>query len=294
MNRSKGTMKPEPPESSPRPRWKQWLIEVLDLSSQSPNDLLDEIQRVNDKNILQDDVVNMLQGVMKFSTLQVQDVMVPRSQIQFIYHDDDFDTILARIAEFEHSRYPVVDNDRDDLIGILLAKDLLRYIGNRDAFDIDDIIRPALLVPESQRLDRLLTEFRNSRNHMALVLDEYAGVAGLVTFEDVLEQIVGDIDDEYDEEDEDAGIHQNGDDSYLIQATTPLAEVNEALGTRFESEEFDTIAGLVINRLGRIPRQGEELFLAGFIFRILRSDNRRILQLEALRMGADEYAQAAA
>ena len=182
---------------SPRPKWKQWLIDRFDLSSQNRNELLDELQRANDKNILHGEAVDMMQGVMEFGVLQVRDIMLPRPQIDFIYHDDDFQTILERISETEHSRYPVFDEDRDDLIGILLAKDLLRYIGKLEEFDIDDVVRPALRVPESQGLNRLLGEFRNNRSHMAMVIDEYAGVAGLVTFEDVLEQIVGDIDDEH-------------------------------------------------------------------------------------------------
>ena len=266
--------------AQPRPRWKQWLIDHLDLSSQNRNELLDDLQRANDKNILHEDAVDMIQGVMEFGVLQVRDIMIPRSQINFIYHDDDFPTILERIAETEHSRYPVVDENRDDLIGILLAKDLLKYIGQQDNFDIDDLIRPALMVPESQRLNRLLTEFRNNRSHMAIVIDEYSGVAGLVTFEDVLEQIVGDIDDEHDDEEEETNIRVQGEHRYVVVATTPIEECNEAFGTDFSSDEFDTIAGLVMNEMGKIPRQGEELLLDGVLIRVLRGDNRRILLLE--------------
>ena len=267
----------------PRPKWKQWLIDRFELSSQNQNELLDELQRANDKNILHGDEVDMMQGVMEFGVLQVRDIMLPRVQIDFVYHDDDFETILKRVAETEHSRYPVFDEDRDDLIGIMLAKDLLRYIGKRHEFDIDDVVRPALLVPESQRLNRLLGEFKNNRSHMAMVIDEYAGVAGLVTFEDVLEQIVGDIDDEHDaDEEEEGNIRHYGDNRFVIQATTPLEEVDEILGTQFSCNEYDTIAGLVISKLGKIPRQGEELYYNNLLFRVLRSDNRRILMLEVL------------
>jgi magnesium and cobalt transporter len=268
---------------SPRPKWKQWLIDRFDLSSQNRTELLDELQRANDKNILHGEAVDMMQGVMEFGVLQVRDIMLPRSQIDFIYHDDDYQTILKRISETEHSRYPVFDEDRDDLIGVLLSKDLLKYIGRIEEFDIDDVVRPALLVPESQRLNRLLSEFRNNRSHMALVIDEYAGVAGLVTFEDVLEQIVGDIDDEHDAaEEEEGNIRLHGDGRYVVQATTPLSEFNSVLGTQFTSDEFDTIAGLVIRQMGKIPRQGEELYFDDLLFRVLRSDNRRILLLEVL------------
>ena len=269
-------------KTSSRPRWKQWLIDRLELSSQNQDELLDELQRANTKNILHGDAVNMIQGVMEFTELQVRDIMLPRSQIDFIYHDDDFQTILERVRETEHSRYPVFDEDRDDLIGVLLAKDLLKYIGQQDDFDIDDVVRPALLVPESQRLNRLLGEFRNSRSHMALVIDEYSGVAGLVTFEDVLEQIVGDIDDEHDATEEEGNIRPHGDGRYVVQATTMLDEFNEALGTQFASDNYDTVAGLVIQHMGKIPRQGEELYHKNLLFRVLRSDNRRVLLLEVL------------
>lgn len=244
---------------------------------------MDDLQRANEKNLLSGETVGMLQGVLEFGALQVRDIMVPRSQINFIYHEDRFPQILERIAESEHSRYPVVDEDRDDLVGILLAKDLLKYIGREQEFAIDDIIRPALIVPESQRLNRLLTEFRNTRNHMAVVIDEYSGVSGLVTFEDVLEQIVGDIDDEHDdEEDSTANVTPQGDGRYIVEAMTPIDEFNAVVGTAFDTDEFDTIAGIVINELGKIPRQGEETILDGWLFRVLRSDSRRILLLEVL------------
>lgn len=244
---------------------------------------MDDLQRVNEKNLLPGDTVGMLQGVLEFGSLQVRDIMVPRSQISFIYHEDSFTQILGRIAGTEHSRYPVVDDDRDDLVGVLLAKDLLKYIGREQEFAIDDIIRPALIVPESQRLNRLLTEFRNTRNHMAVVIDEYSGVSGLVTFEDVLEQIVGDIDDEHDdEEDTSSNVMQQDDGRFIVEAMTPIDEFNTAVGTAFDTDEFDTIAGIVINELGKIPRQGEEVVLDGWLFRVLRSDSRRILLLEVL------------
>jgi magnesium and cobalt transporter len=274
-------MKSDIGDSRPRPRWKQWLIEKFDLTSQSREDLMEDLLRVNEKNLLPGETVGMLQGVLEFGELQVRDIMVPRSQIHFIYHEDSFTQILERIAETEHSRYPVVDEDRDDLVGVLLAKDLLKYIGREAEFDIDDIIRPALIIPESQRLNRLLAEFRNSRNHMAVVIDEYSGISGIVTFEDVLEQIVGDIDDEHDdEEDLSSNIVPQGDGCYIVEASTPIEEFNARLGTNFDTGEFDTIAGIVINELGKIPRQGEELVLDGWLFRILRSDTRRILLME--------------
>ena len=276
-------MKSDIGDTRPRPRWKQWLIRKLDLTSQNREELMEDLQRVNQKNLLPDDTVGMIQGVLEFGALQVRDIMIPRSQINFIHHSDSFTQILQRIIETEHSRYPVVDDDRDDLVGVLLAKDLLKYIGRESEFKIDDAIRPALIIPESQRLHKLLTEFRNSRNHMAVVIDEYSGISGIVTFEDVLEQIVGDIDDEYDDdEDVSSNVVAQGNGRFVVEATSPIDEFNSIVGTNFDTDEFDTIAGIVINELGKIPRQGEEVVLAGWLFRVLRSDTRRILLLEVL------------
>lgn len=265
--------------SQPRPRWKQWLIDHLDLASQTPSQLMDDLQRANDKNILHTDEVKMIQGVLEFGSRQVREIMIPRSQISFIEHDASFPEILTAIAETEHSRYPVMNKSKDELIGILIAKDLLQYIGRAESFAMNDIVRPALLVPESQRLNRLLAEFRNSRSHMAVVLDEYAGVTGLVTFEDVLEQIVGDIDDEHDDE-EDLNIRQQAPNVYLVNATTTVNELNEVLGTNFVLDDYETVAGLVMQAMGKIPSIGEEVVLEDVLFRILESDSRRILLLE--------------
>ncbi|HMT92928.1 transporter associated domain-containing protein [uncultured Thiothrix sp.] len=265
--------------SQPRPRWKQWLIDHLDLASQTPSQLMDDLQRANDKNILHTDEVKMIQGVLEFGSRQVREIMIPRSQISFIEHDANFPEILTAIAETEHSRYPVMNKSKDELVGILIAKDLLQYIGRADSFAMNDIVRPALLVPESQRLNRLLAEFRNSRSHMAVVLDEYAGVTGLVTFEDVLEQIVGEIDDEHDDEG-DLNIRQQAPNVYLVNATTTVNELNEVLGTNFVLDDYETVAGLVMQAMGKIPNIGEEVLLEDVLFRILESDSRRILLLE--------------
>lgn len=262
-----------------RPRWKQWLIDHLDLDSQTAGQLLDDLQRANDKKILHADEVKMIQGVLAFGSRQVREIIIPRSQISFIDHDADFQQVLTAIAETEHSRYPVMNKSKDELIGILIAKDLLKYIGRAESFAMHDVVRPALLVPESQRLNRLLAEFRNSRSHMAVVLDEYAGVTGLVTFEDVLEQIVGDIDDEHDEE-EDLNIRLQAPNLYFVNATTAVSEFNQLLGTNFVVEDYDTVAGLVMHAMGKIPSVGEELVLGNVLFRIIESDSRRILLLE--------------
>ena len=285
-------MKSEIGETRPRPRWKQWLIHKLDLTSQSREELMEDLQRVNQKNLLPEDTVGMIQGVLEYGALQVRDIMIPRSQINFIHQNETFEQILQRIVDTEHSRYPVVDEDRDDLVGILLAKDLLKYIGRESEFRIDDIIRPALIIPESQRLHKLLTEFRNTRNHMAVVIDEYAGIAGVVTFEDVLEQIVGDIDDEYDNDEElSTNIVRQDDGRFIVEASTPIEEFNEKLGTDFDTDEFDTIAGILISKWGKIPRQGDEIVVDAWLFRVLRSDTRRILLLEVLPKTENSFSE---
>lgn len=273
----------ESSSSRSRPKWKQWLIERLDLTSQSRDDLWNELQRANEKNLLSGDAVGMIQGVMEFGSLQVRDIMTPRPQVEFIYHDDDLPTILKRFADTEHSRYPVIDESHDNLVGVLLAKDLLRYIGNTQDFEIDDIVRPALIVPETQPLNRLLSELRDNRVHMAMVIDEYSSIAGIVTFEDVLEQIVGDIDDEHDDEDaEDPNIIEQSNGRYVVQGMTPIEEFNELVGTAINQDLADTMAGIVIKQLGKIPRQGEEFSYQGLHFKVLRSDMRRVLLIEVL------------
>lgn len=273
--------------SGSRPRWKQWLIERLDLRSQNRDDLWNELRRANEKNLLSGDAVGMIQGVMEFGSLQVRDIMTPRPQVEFIYQDDDLPTILKRFADTEHSRYPVIDESHDNLIGVLLAKDLLQYVGNTQGFEIDNIVRPALIVPETQPLNRLLSELRDNRVHMAMVIDEYSSIAGIVTFEDVLEQIVGDIDDEHDDEnEEEPNIIEQANGRYVVQGMTPVEEFNEMLGVSIPENLADTVAGIMIKQLAKIPRQGEELTYHNLHFKVLRSDMRRVLLIEVLTENA--------
>jgi magnesium and cobalt transporter len=281
-------MKSEIGESRPRPRWKQWLVEKLDLNSQSHADIMQALQKINEKHILPDQTIGMLQGVLEYGNLVAQDVMIPRSQVDFIQTQDTFEVILRKMTESGHSRYPVLDSDQDKVIGILLAKDLLKYIGCEATGVLADILRPVLMIPESQRLPTLLDEFRNTGTHMAVVIDEYSRVAGIITFEDVLEQIVGEIDDEYDMADVQINqVKPQADGRYLVEASTPIEEVNAALGTSFDTNEYATIAGILIDEVGKIPQQGEEVKLSGFVFRILAGDNRRIALLEVEREPED-------
>ena len=231
---------------------------------------------------------SMLSGVLEVSETQVREVMVPRSQMVVIDIDQDFEEILAVIVQSGHSRFPVIGEDRDEILGVLLAKDLLRYIRSEDAADVPlrKLLRPASVIPESKRLNALLKEFRASHNHMAIVVDEYGGVAGLLTIEDVLEEIVGEIDDEHDPE-EIAFIRpdgdQNGKPSFAVRALTRIEDFNEYFECELDDDEYDTIGGLVLHELGRLPRRGESLDFGGFNYKVVNADKRRIDTLKVQR-----------
>ena len=232
---------------------------------------------------------SMLSGVLEVSETQVRDVMVPRSHMVVIDIEDDFDDILSTIVQSGHSRFPVIGEDRDEVLGVLLAKDLLRYFGSDEADDLPlgKMLRPVSVIPESKRLNALLKEFRDSHNHMAIVVDEYGGVAGLLTIEDVLEEIVGEIDDEHDRE-EVAFIRPEGDRNgkpcYAVRALTRIEDFNEFFECALEDEEYDTVGGLVMHELGRLPRRGEKIEFGGFNFAVVKADKRRIDSLQVQRI----------
>jgi magnesium and cobalt transporter len=236
------------------------------------------------RGLVDADALEMLEGVLAVADLQVRDIMVPRIQMVSVRRDDPPARILPIVIESGHSRFPVMDADRDDIVGILLAKDLLRHFAAdaRGSFDIREYMRPAVFVPEAKRLNVLLKEFRRNRNHMAIVVDEYGGVGGLVTIEDVIEQIVGEIDDEFDVED-DHNIRPEDTRHFTVRGVTRMEEFNEYFGTAFAEEGFDTIAGLVMKHLGHLPRRGEFLTIDGFEFRVARADRRRV---DSLRVTA--------
>ena len=249
----------------------------------------DEIQTFIESEVeLDAEEKSMLTGVLEVSETQVRDVMVPRSQMVVIDIEDEFDAILATIVESGHSRFPVIGEDRDEVLGVLLAKDLLRYFGKDSAkeLSIRKLLRPASVIPESKRLNALLKEFRASHNHMAIVVDEYGGVAGLLTIEDVLEEIVGEIEDEHDDE-EVVFIRPDGDrngkPSYAVRALTRIEDFNEYYECDLEDEEYDTIGGLVMHELGRLPRRGEKVLFGGFEIAVVRADKRRIDALQVQR-----------
>ena len=262
-----------------------WLRRLIESLSGEPRDLeqLGEmLTGARDRGLIDADVLAMLEGVLQVSEIQVRDVMVPRSQMVVVSRDDPPEKILPAVIESGHSRFPVVGEDRDDVAGILLAKDLLRYFseGGERNFDIRECLRPAVFIPESKRLNVLLKEFRVSHNHMAIVVDEYGGVSGLLTIEDVLEQIVGDIGDEYDIDDAE-GIRKEAERTFSVPALTRIEDFNATFGTRFSDDEADTIGGLILHELGRMPRRGEAIEIGGLELKVTRSDRRRI---ESLRV----------
>jgi len=232
-----------------------------------------------ERNLLDADALSMIEGALSVSEMQVRDIMIPRAQMDLIDINQPVESFIPQVIATAHSRFPVIDQNRDDVIGILLAKDLLRHYAGEEEFNVREMLRPAVYIPESKRLNVLLREFRASRNHMAIVVDEYGGVAGLVTIEDVLEQIVGDIEDEYDFDEASDNILAEPGGRYRVKALTQIADFNGAFGSAFSDEEHDTVGGLVIAHLGRLPKRGENLVIDGLRFHVLRADSRRVYTL---------------
>lgn len=275
-------MNDDPASSRPssRPQDKSWLDRLMSGFSSEPKSREDLISIIKDaaaNQILDDEAVSMIEGAIDVQERQVREVMVPRSQMVVIKVDETPEQILPVIIESAHSRFPVVGESSDDVKGILLAKDLLPLILNgTEDFSLEQIIRPASIIPESKRLNVLLREFRENRYHMALVIDEYGAIAGLVTIEDVLEKIVGDIEDETDEEEEDGYIRKVSDTEYVIKALLPIEEFNDQFGAKFDDNEFETIAGILIQAFGHLPSRNEHVQIGDFEFRILYADSRQI------------------
>ncbi|HVN98737.1 MAG TPA: transporter associated domain-containing protein [Steroidobacteraceae bacterium] len=268
--------KPKAKAKDPGSGWRGRLTRTLAGGLKERAQLLELLREATKRGLLDADAMSMVEGALTMAELQARDVMVARAGMVCIRRDDPLASILPAVIDSGHSRFPVVDGDRDDVVGILLAKDLLRAAGAGAAkFDMREYLRPVVFVPEAKRLDVLLKEFRGTRNHMAIVIDEYGGVAGLVTIEDVIEQIIGEIDDEFDIED-DQNIRADGEGQFLVRGATRITEFNEHFGTAFNDAEFDTVAGLVMQQLGRVPRRGESVVIGAFEFRVLRTDRRRI------------------
>jgi magnesium and cobalt transporter len=264
-----------------------WLERVSALLVRAPEDreqLIRLLHSAYERNLLDADALSMIEGALAVSELKVRDVMVPRAQMDVLDINDSPDRFVPHVIATAHSRFPVVDRDRDHVIGILLAKDLLRYYAGEEEFNVREMLRPAVFVPESKPLNALLRDFRANRNHIAIVVDEYGGVAGLVTIEDVLEQIVGEIEDEYDFDEVEDNIVREKSGRWRVKAQTEIADFNAHFGTRFSDEEHDTIGGLVISQFGRLPKRGETVVAEGLRFQVLRADSRRLYALRIERV----------
>ena len=262
-------------DSSTRPSLIERITAWLSPEPDNREELLELLHAAYDKNLLDADALSMIEGVMQVSEMQVREIMIPRAQMDVVDIDDPHDEILRFALETAHSRFPAVDGGRDNIVGILLAKDLLRLYAE-EGVSLREMLRPAVFVPESKRLNVLLREFRSSRNHIAIVVDEYGGAAGLVTIEDVLEQIVGDIEDEYDYDEDEDNILQESEFTWRVKAHTEIEDFNEIVGSTFSDQEFDTVGGLVVNAFGRLPKRGEYVLIDGYRFLVTRADSRRL------------------
>ncbi len=263
-------------DPSHKPSWLERLSALLLREPEDREELIDLLHSAFDRNLLDADALSMIEGVLQVSELAVRDVMIPRSQMDVISIDEPVESFLPFVVDTAHSRFPVIGDSKDEVIGILLAKDLLRYFASPAEFDLRDSLRPAVFIPESKRLNVLLRDFRETRNHMAIVVDEYGGVAGLLTIEDVIEQIVGDIEDEYDFDETEGNIVPDRFGRFRVKALTEIADFNEAFGCDFSDEDVDTVGGLVVAQFGHLPKRGEQARIGRFRFQVLRADSRRI------------------
>ena len=261
------------------PQSKPTLLERLGaLLMREPEDreqLIELLQRSYERNLLDADALGMIEGVLQVSEIQARDIMIPRAQMDVIDIGDTPEKFIPWVIETGHSRFPVIGENKDDVIGILLAKDLLRYYAGEE-FNVREMLRPAVFIPESKRLNVLLKDFRSNRNHIAIVVDEYGGVAGLVTIEDVLEQIVGEIEDEFDFDETEANIILDRNGQFRVKAQTEIEDFNRTFGTEFSDEDFDTVGGLVMSHLGRLPKRSEQFRIGDLNFKVLRADSRRL------------------
>jgi magnesium and cobalt transporter len=267
------------PDAKPHRSLLERLTALISPEPENRAELLEILHDAHERNLIDADALSMIEGVFQVSDLSARDIMVPRSQVDMVDISKPIEEWMPLVLETAHSRFPAVDGERDRVIGILLAKDLLRYYAE-DSFDVRGMLRPAVFIPEAKRLNVLLSDFRANRNHMAVVVDEYGGVAGLITIEDVLEQIVGDIEDEYDFDEEEDNILALKDGPlgprWRVKALTEIEQFNDEIGSHFDDDGVDTIGGLVAGHLGRMPRKGETFDLAGLRFEVMRADARQV------------------
>jgi magnesium and cobalt transporter len=259
----------------PKPSLLERLSSLLLREPEDRDQLIELLHSAFERRLLDAEALSMIEGVLQVSETQVRDVMIPRSQMDMIDVAESPEKFIPFAIETAHSRFPVFEDNRDNVIGILLAKDLLRFYAEEE-FNVREMLRPAVFVPEAKRLNVLLKEFRANRNHIAIVVDEYGGVSGLVTIEDVIEQIVGDIEDEYDFDETEDNILVDRSGRYRVKAVTEIADFNAHFGTSFSDEDYDTVGGLVVGRFGRLPKRGESIVIEGFGFQVLRADSRKV------------------
>lgn len=277
-------------ESDSKPSLLERISHWLMREPEDREQLVELLHGAYENNLMDADALAMIEGVLQVSEMRVGEIMIPRAQMDVIDINDAPEVFIPHVVETAHSRFPVIDKDRDDIIGILLAKDLLRHYAESDA-DIRGMLRTAVFIPESKRLNVLLKDFRSNRNHIAIVVNEYGGVSGLVTIEDVLEQIVGDIEDEYDFDETEDNIINESEGVFRIKASTEIDDFNETLDTKFSDEEFDTVGGLIVSRFGHLPKRGESVKFDGFNFSVLRADSRRLHAVRVTRLPPEEDAQ---
>ena len=271
----------KPPANKGR-SWMERLTALIGREPKNRDELRELLRDAGDRDVLNPEMLGMIERILQVSEMQVREVMVPKAKMVVVQKTNNLEELLPLIIESGHSRFPVMDDAGEDIIGILLAKDLLQYYFKKEKshFNMSDVLRAAMFTPQSKRLDILLREFRVNRNHLAIVLDEYGHIAGLITIEDVLEQIVGEIEDEYDIDEEDSQIKQLDDGSYIVKAATSVEEFNDYFHSTFSDEEFETIGGIVMQGFGHLPQRGETVKLENFRFKVLHSDNRRIYLLD--------------
>ena len=267
---------------SSKPTLMERLSAMLLREPEDREQLVDLLYSAFERNLMDADALAMMEGVIQMSERKVREIMIPRAQMDVIDISQPPEQFIPFVIETAHSRFPVIDGDKDNIIGILLAKDLLRYYAGEE-FNVRDMLRPAVFVPESKQLNVLLRDFRANRNHIALVVDEYGGVCGMVTIEDVLEQIVGEIEDEYDFDEDEDNIIQDNAGHWRVKAVTEIEDFNEALGTNFGDEDYDTVGGLVLKSHGQLPKRGEHIIIGDLVFTVLRADSRRLYSLQVER-----------
>ena len=276
-------------EHSSKPGFFERLINrIANDAPETAEEVVELLRQAHEQAVFDADTLQRMEKVLDFHDLEVRDAMITRSQMDVIKASDSLERIVGHVIETAHSRFPVIGEDKDNVLGILHAKDLLKSAFGNDTFNLEQLLRPAVFVPESKSLNALLKQFREQRHHMAVVVDEYGGISGLVTFEDIIEQILGDIEDEFDEDDSADNILAVSSERWRIKATTEIEDINEYFGTDFSDEEADTIGGLIIQELGHLPVRGEKVSLGGLLFTVARADNRRLHTLMAIRAKEEE------